>query len=144
MNAKTLVFGVLLVAALALGKTALYYRAQYRAAAELVAERQATIDDIQQRQQAVAALDEKLTRELSDAQENIAQLQRDVAAGRRRLQLAATCPPQSTSAAGMVDAAGARPTDAAQRDYFTLRERIEIARNQIAGLQQYINEQCLK
>jgi len=35
-------------------------------------------------------------------------------------------------------------TDAAQQDHFTLRERIEVAGNQIAGLQQYIREQCLK
>ncbi|MGE1069463.1 lysis system i-spanin subunit Rz [Pantoea agglomerans] len=34
-------------------------------------------------------------------------------------------------------------TDAAQQDHFTLRERIEVAGNQIAGLQQYIDEQCL-
>ncbi|WP_410477753.1 lysis system i-spanin subunit Rz [Pantoea sp.] len=27
---------------------------------------------------------------------------------------------------------------------FTLRERIEVAGKQIAGLQQYINEQCLR
>ncbi|MGE7404811.1 lysis system i-spanin subunit Rz, partial [Serratia bockelmannii] len=31
----------------------------------------------------------------------------------------------------------------AQRDYFTLRERIEIANKQIAGLQDYINQVCL-
>ncbi|WP_312158381.1 lysis system i-spanin subunit Rz, partial [Pantoea piersonii] len=32
----------------------------------------------------------------------------------------------------------------AERDYFTLRSRIELAAKQIAGLQQYIREQCLK
>ncbi|ERM09608.1 endopeptidase [Pantoea agglomerans Tx10] len=44
----------------------------------------------------------------------------------------------------MDDATSARLTDAAQRDYFTLRERIEVAGKQIAGLQQYIKEKCLK
>jgi len=44
----------------------------------------------------------------------------------------------------MDDAATTRFTDAAQWDFFTLRERIEIAGKQIAGLQQYIKEQCLK
>jgi prophage endopeptidase len=34
-------------------------------------------------------------------------------------------------------------TDAAQQDHFTLRERIEVARKQMSGLQQYIKEQCL-
>ncbi|WP_312110846.1 MULTISPECIES: lysis system i-spanin subunit Rz, partial [Pantoea] len=33
-------------------------------------------------------------------------------------------------------------TDSAERDYFTLRSRIELAGKQIAGLQQYITEQC--
>ncbi len=35
----------------------------------------------------------------------------------------------------LVDQFLARLTDSAQRDYFTLRERIEIAEKQIAGLQ---------
>ncbi|WP_145563001.1 lysis system i-spanin subunit Rz [Yersinia canariae] len=35
-----------------------------------------------------------------------------------------------------------RWADSAVRDYFTLRERFEIAGKQIAGLQQYLNEQC--
>lgn len=50
-------------------------------------------------------------------------------------------PPAPT---GMDDAASARLTDAAQRDYFTLRERIEVAGKQIAGLQDYIKAQYLK
>ncbi|WP_428980683.1 lysis system i-spanin subunit Rz [Erwinia billingiae] len=37
-----------------------------------------------------------------------------------------------------------RLTDTAQRNCFTLRERIEVAGKQIAGLQEYITEQCLK
>lgn len=143
MNVKIIAAGVLLVAALGLGKSVLYYRAQYAAAVGQLAERQRMIDDMQRRQQAVASLDAKLTGELADAQKNIAQLERDVNAGRRRLQLAATCPPQSTaSAARLADATGARPTDAAERNYFTLRDRIEISSKMIAGLQQYINEQC--
>jgi len=43
----------------------------------------------------------------------------------------------------MDDAATTRFTDAAQRDYFTLRERIEVAGTRIAGMQQDIKEQCL-
>jgi prophage endopeptidase len=107
--------------------------------------RQETINDMQRRQKSVAALDAKYTQELADAKATIDQLQHDVTAGKRRLQLNATCPKQSTSGtASMDDAASARLTDSAQRDYFTLRERIEVAGKQIAGLQQYITEQCLK
>lgn len=107
--------------------------------------RQETINDMQRRQKSVAALDAKYTQELADAKATIDQLQRDVTAGKRRLQLNATCPKQSTSGtASMDDAASPRLTDTAQRDYFTLRERIEVAGKQIAGLQQYITEQCLR
>lgn len=104
-----------------------------------------TITDMQTRQRDVAALDEKYTKELADAKATIDQLHDDVATGKRRLQLNATCAKQSaTGTSSMDDAASARLTDAAQRDYFTLRERIEVAGKQIAGLQQYIREQCLK
>jgi len=104
-----------------------------------------TINDMQTRQRDVAALDEKYTKELANAKATIDQLHDDVATGKRRLQLNATCAKQSASGtASMDDAASARLTDTAQRDYFTLRERIEVAGKQIAGLQQYINEQCLR
>lgn len=93
-------------------------------------------------QRAVAAIDEHRTQELNDAKNQIDDLQRAVAAGARRLQLAATC--QTTGAAGVADATGPRLTDAAERDYFRLRERIETARSQIAGLQDYINQVCLR
>lgn len=93
-------------------------------------------------QRAVAAIDEHRTKELNDAKNQIDDLQRAVAAGTRKLQLAATCP--TTGAAGVADATGPRLTDAAQRDYFRLRERIETARSQIAGLQDYIRQVCLR
>ena len=104
-----------------------------------------TISDMQTRQRDVAALDEKYTKELADAKATIDQLHDDVASGKRRLQLNARCPAINTSGAtSLDDAASARLTESAQRDYFTLRERIEIAGKQIAGLQQYIRELCLK
>ncbi|CUZ14870.1 Bacteriophage lysis protein [Serratia marcescens] len=93
-------------------------------------------------QRAVAAIDEHRTQELNDAKNQIDVLQRAVDAGNLRLQLAATCP--TTGAAGVANAASPRLTDAAQRDYFRLRERIEIANKQIAGLQDYINQVCLR
>ncbi|WP_419686141.1 lysis protein [Serratia marcescens] len=93
-------------------------------------------------QRAVAAIDERRTKELNDAKNQIDDLQLAVAAGARKLQLAATCP--TTGAAGMADATGPRLTDAAERDYFRLRERIETARSQITGLQDYIRQVCLR
>ncbi|MDR8492664.1 lysis protein [Serratia nevei] len=93
-------------------------------------------------QRAVAAIDEHRTQELNDAKNQIDGLRRLVDAGARKLQLAATCP--TTGTAGVADAASPRLTDSAQRDYFRLRERIETARSQIAGLQDYIRQVCLK
>ena len=105
----------------------------------------ATINDMQVRQREVAALDAKYTKELADAQENINQLERDVAAGKRRLQLNATCAKDgSSTSGGMGDASSPRLTDSAERDYFTLRERIATVTKQVGYLQDYIKEQCLK
>ena len=105
----------------------------------------ATINDMQVRQRDVAALDAKYTKELADAKENINHLERDVAAGKRRLQVSARCPANGTaSAPGVDDATSPRLTDAAERDYFTLRERIETVNKMINGMQEYISEQCLK
>lgn len=143
---RILSVGLLIVALIAACRLSMHYRDQYRDAAEQADALQATINYMQQRQQAAAALDAKYTQELKDAKLEIEQLRDDVADGRKRLQLNATCPPApaTSSTTGGTHAASARPTDAAQRDYFTLRERISTATAQIAGLQQYIREQCLK
>lgn len=122
---------------------AIDYKAQRDTATSNLKLAHDTITDMQTRQRDVAALDEKYTKELADAKATIDQLHDDVATGKRRLQLNATCAKQSTTGtASLDDAASARLTDAAQRDYFTLRERIETATKQITGLQQYIHEQC--
>ncbi|AXF62393.1 lysis protein [Leclercia sp. W6] len=105
----------------------------------------ATITDMQTRQRDVAALDAKYTGELQDAKATIDQLERDVASGKRRLQLNAKCVTNGApDATGMDDGTGPRLTDSAERDYFTLRERIETVTSQLNGLQAYVREQCLK
>ena len=91
-----------------------------------------------------SAIDTHRTKELADAKSKIANLQRDVASGAKRLQLNASCKSATaTTTGGVADATGTRLTDSAERDYFTLRERIEAARSQIAGLQDYIRNVCL-
>jgi len=146
------VAGVLTVVVLVLGWTAKHYYDKAESwkrvaerSQELTKQQAVIITDMQKRQREVAALDEKYTKELADAKATINQLHDDVANGKRRLQLKATCEKQSASSTtGMDDAASARLTDAAQRDYFTLRERIEVVEKQTVGLQQYIKEQCLR
>lgn len=71
--------------------------------------------------------------------------QRDVATGKRRLQLNARCPARdATRAGGMGDASSPRLTDSAQRDCFTLRQRIATVTKQAGYLQDFIKQQCLK
>ena len=48
-------------------------------------------------------------------------------------------PPQ---ASGVDNAASPRLADTAERDYFTLRERLITMQKQLEGTQKYINEQC--
>ncbi|MGL9725180.1 lysis system i-spanin subunit Rz [Sodalis sp. (in: enterobacteria)] len=131
---------------------ALYYRSLYlnaeqaRQHTEAQAEAQhAALAQVNRQMQTVAALDSQHTRELENEKNRIAQLERDVAAGRRRLRLHAVCP--NVSAGGTTtrvdDAARARLADAAERHYFTLRRRIEIAQEQINGLQDYVQQVCL-
>ena len=80
---------------------------------------------MQMRQRDVAALDAKYTKELADAKAENDAL-RDVAAGRRRLHIKAVCQSvrEATTASGVDNAASPRLADTAERDYFTLRERL--------------------
>lgn len=104
-----------------------------------------TIADMQTRQRDAAALDAKYTGELADAKATINQLERDVATGKRRLQLNARCPASGApGTSSMGDAFSPRPTDTAERNYFTLRERIETVTKQVGYLQEYVKDQCLK
>ena len=85
----------------------------------------AVITDMQMRQRDVAALDAKYTKELADAKAENDALRDDVAAGRRRLhikQSVSQC--EANAASGVDNAASPRLADTAERDYFTLRERL--------------------
>ena len=111
---------------------AITYKAQRdKNARELKLKANAAITDMQMRQRDVAALDAKYTKELADAKEaeNDA-LRDDVAAGRRRLHIKAVCQSvrEATTASG-VDNAASRLADTAERDYFTLRERQSLCKN---------------
>ncbi|WP_414456793.1 lysis protein [Enterobacter kobei] len=124
---------------------AITYKDQRDKATEKLRLANDTIKDMQTRQRDVAALDAKYTGELADAKETIERLHSDVIAGRKRLQLNANCPTNgATGTGGMDDATSPRLTDSAERDYFTLRERIATVTKQVGYLQDYIKEQCLK
>ena len=105
-----------------------------------------TIADMQKRQRDVAELDARYTKELADANATIESLRADVSAGRKWLHVKAVCQSvrEATTASGVDNAASPRLADTAERDYFTLRERLVMMQAQLEGAQQYITEQCLK
>ena len=82
--------------------------------------------------------------ELADAKAENDVLRDDAAAGRRRLHIKAVCQSvrEATIASGVDNAASPRLADTAERDYFTLRERLITMQKQLEGTQKYINEQC--
>ena len=125
---------------------AITYKAQRDKKARELELANATITDMQQRQRDVAALDARYSRELADARAENETLRADVAAGRKRLRINATCSGtvrEATGTSGMDNATGPRLADTAERDYFTLRERLMTMQKQLEGAQDYIRTQCI-
>jgi len=93
----------------------------------------------------VSQLDAQYNKALEHHKNRVAQLERDVADGRRRLRVKATSPNMSaaSSPSRVDDATAPRLADPAQRDYFLLRNRIDIAAQKINGLQDYVRKVCL-
>ncbi|EFD4943079.1 lysis protein [Escherichia coli] len=104
----------------------------------------ATISDMQRRQRDVAELDARYTKELADANATIESLRADVSAGRKRLQVAATCAKSTTGASSMGDGESPRLTADAELNYYRLRSGIDKITAQVNYLQEYIRTQCLK
>ena len=104
----------------------------------------ATITDMQQRQRDAAELDARYTKELADANATIESLRADVSAGRKRLQVAATCAKSTTGAGGMGDGESPGLTADAELNYYRLRSGIDKITAQVNYLQEYIRTQCLK
>lgn len=99
---------------------------------------------MQKRQRDVAELDARYTKELADANATIETLRADVSAGRKRLQVAATCPKSTAGASGMGDGESPRLTADAELNYYRLRSGIDRITAQVNYLQEYVRTQCLK
>ncbi|EFD7800806.1 lysis protein [Escherichia coli] len=103
----------------------------------------AAITDMQMRQRDVAELDARYTKELADANATIESLRADVSAGRKRLQVAATCAKSTTGASSMGDGESPGLTADAELNYYRLRSGIDKITAQVNYLQEYIRTQCL-
>lgn len=123
---------------------AITYRDQRDKATEKLLLATATIKDMQTRQRDVAELDARYTKELADANATIESLRADVSAGRKRLQVAATCAKSTTGASSMGDGESPRLTADAELNYYRLRSGIDRITAQVNYLQEYIRTQCLK
>ena len=93
------------------------------------------------RQRDVAALDAKYTKELADAK-----VENDALRMIALLLVVVGCTSavcqsvrEATTAPRIMQP---RLADTAERDYFTLRERLITMQKQLEGTQKYINEQC--
>ena len=103
-----------------------------------------TIADMQKRQRDLAELDARYTKELANANATIESLRADVSAGRKRLQVAATCAKSTTGASSMGDGESPGLTADAELNYYRLRSGIDKITAQVNYLQEYIRTQCLK
>jgi len=143
MNAKLI--GVVLVAFLVvmffIQKAKINQLQQELATAKALAEsQQRTVIQMQQQNAKVALVSETKTKELKDAKAQIEQLERDVAAGNKRLLVNARCPtvPTKPSTASVDDERTAQLTANAERAYFRLRNQHELVIKQLTGLQEYV------
>ncbi|EOE5414054.1 TPA: lysis protein [Salmonella enterica] len=123
---------------------AITYKDQRDTATHKLTLANATITDMMKRQRDVAALDARYTKELADANATIESLRADVSAGRKRLQVAATCAKSTTGSSGMGDGESPRLTADAELNYYRLRSGIDRITAQVNYLQEYIRTQCLK
>ncbi|EFE5392705.1 lysis protein [Escherichia coli] len=123
---------------------AIAYKEQRDNKASELEKANATIADMRKRQRDVAELDARYTKELADANATIESLRADVSAGRKRLQVAATCAKSTTGASGMGDGESPRLTADAELNYYRLRSGIDRITAQVNYLQEYIRTQCLR
>ncbi|EKS2198394.1 lysis protein [Salmonella enterica] len=150
-NWKTMFLGLLLVSLIVAGRLANHYRNnaiiykyQRDTATHNLKLANETITDMMKRQRDVAALDARYTKELADANATIESLRADVSAGRKRLQVAATCPKSTSGTSSMGDGESPRLTADAELNYYRLRSGIDRITAQVNYLQEYIRTQCLK
>lgn len=88
--------------------------------------------------------DRTRTKALNHALSKNADLQRDVADGRQRLRINATCPVAKASPGSVADAGTAELAADARSDYFTLRNQLALSREMILGLQDHVRRICLR
>lgn len=95
----------------------------------------------------LAELDRIHTEKLTDALSENNRLAADVADGKRRLLVKASCPSAArtdttATTASMDDAGTAELDPIARQDYYALRRQVTLTESALAGLQGYVREVC--
>ena len=108
---------------------------------------QATLQAQREKVQILTALDTKYSQELTYAQSENERLAADIATGKRRLLIKASCPgsprlPETTGTASVDDGSTAELNHVARQDYYTLRRQLTKTDKALAGLQAYVSEVC--
>lgn len=105
-----------------------------------------SIEKTKQEQKTINDLDKEYQEKLRDAQIENDKLRDDVINNVKRVYIKADCPAVPTTPA-TTSGTNARPTELtreARQDYLYLRLEIQQTINQVKGLQDYINNVCLK
>lgn len=150
-NWKTMFVGLLLVSLIVAGRLANHYRNNaitYKDQRDTVTHKlalaNATITDMTKRQRDVAALDEKYTKELADAQTRNTDLQRRLAAG-GRVRVEGRCPvPTQTETASTSRVGNATTVElspGAGQNVLDIRAGIISDQTKLRYLQEYIRQQ---
>lgn len=155
MNIRTFFMAGSLAAILCLGWAADHYhdkaiawRDTAHQSGQLARQQAATITDINQRQQKLAALDKTHTEALSAAESENDALRRQLAAGTRRMYIRAKCPVSGTgTAAGtsrLGDGAAVELAADSRQNILDIRAGIIRDREKLRYLQEYVQTQCMR
>ncbi|BBV03998.1 endopeptidase [Providencia rettgeri] len=99
--------------------------------------------DYEKRINSLHELDIKHTTELTNAKAEIDKLRDDVRSGRKRVFINAKCPkPEANTSESGSNESSARLSEAAEQDYWRLREMMAENEKQTLYLQNYINTEC--
>ncbi|QXF34288.1 peptidase [Photorhabdus luminescens] len=139
-----------ILALIVISLTAYYYHSELQREQRVTKQQQEDIqqltDTIDYQNSHITMLNEldiKHTQELAHAKSEIDVLRNDVAAGHRRLRIAATCNQgKAGSSRGMVNAGTPQFTETAQQDYYDLLRMMAENEQQTKYLQEYIKTQC--
>ena len=154
MNIKLVAGVVAVTAMLALGwatdhyyNQAVSWRESARAGRVVVKMQAATITDMNQRQQKLAALDKTHTEALNAAETENDNLRRQLADGSRRMYVHAKCPATGTrgktGSGGVGDGATVELAADARQNILDIRAGIIRDQQKLKYLQEYIRQECL-